>query len=117
MSGSQRGLGFSGRYDDRYVTEGGDRSGDPVHDRPWDSRYDGPAQGSPKTTDFDRDARRDAQRIFSRHPQGVPSDEEIEAWKNRWRQRSGRYGFQSDDDMARLEAILDGALDDGGDNW
>lgn len=117
MSGQRRGLGLSGRYDERYVSQGGDRSGDPVHDRPWDSRYDGPAEGSPKTTDFDRDARADVQKVFGRNPNGPPSDQEIEQWKARWRRQAGRYKFQSDDDMARLDAILDNILDDGGDNW
>lgn len=109
-----RGLGLAQSRDD---VDYEPKSNDPIYDVPWDKRYDGPAQNAPKTQDFDRAARADAQRMFSRYRNGPPPEQEVEQWKSRWRKQSGRYGFRTDDDMARLDRMLADILDDGGDNW
>jgi hypothetical protein len=111
-----KGLGFSQRYDEKYVDQS-PKSNDPVHDVPWDRRYDGPADNAPKTSDYKRDAKRDAESVWKKYPDGNIPQHEFDQWKDRWRRRSGRYGFQSDDDMARADRILDDVLDDGSDNW
>lgn len=87
--------------------------------KPQPSAKDHAPQARNSADRYRQDAKADMEGIWKRvdpHDRAA-SDRAVEDWKRRWRQRTGSYGLTTDDDVARVESILDDILDDGSDNW